>query len=94
MLKMFLTFDEFLFPKLVIFIYWAGLVLIGLFALIGAFGALAMGGHMGLGGGIVGFFGALIGGVISLAVWRISMELIIVLFSIHDVLKSIRDQGR
>ncbi len=91
MLRSFLNFDDFLFPKLVTIIYWVGLVLIALFAIIGALGSLAAGNY---GGGGLGFLVALIGGVISIVVWRITMELAIVLFSIQDILKSIRDQNR
>ncbi|MBU1176807.1 MAG: DUF4282 domain-containing protein [Alphaproteobacteria bacterium] len=93
MLKMFLTFDEFVFPKLVTIIYWIGAVVIVLSTLGGAFGAMSIGNYYGA-GGIVGFLIALIAGVLSLIVWRVVMELTIVLFSIHDTLKAIRDQGK
>lgn len=94
MLKMFLNFDQFVFPKLVTIIYWIGAVVIVLTALGGAFGAMSFGNYMGAGGGFVGFLIAIIGGVLSLIVWRVVMELTIILFSIHDTLKAIRDQGR
>lgn len=96
MFKAFLSFDSFILPKLTRFIYWLGLVVIGLGTLAGAFGALAMGSnpYAPAGGGFIGFLLALIGGVIAIVIWRIAVELWMVLFSIYDVLKEIRDQRR
>lgn len=86
MLNAFLNFDRFLFPQITKIIYWIGLVLIILFAIVGALGALVTQ------GGILGFIVALVGGAIGLLFWRIAVELWLVLFSIYDVLKEIRDQ--
>jgi hypothetical protein len=35
----------------------------------------------------------LVGGAILVVIWRVVVELWLVLFSIHDVLKEIRDRG-
>jgi hypothetical protein len=86
MLNAFLNFDRFLFPQITKIIYWIGLVLIILFAVVAAFGALLAQ------GGVLGFIVALVGGAIGLLFWRIAVELWLVLFSIYDVLKEIRDQ--
>lgn len=94
MLKAFLTFDNFILPKVSKIIYWIGLVLIALGTLAALFGALAMGAnpYAPPGGAFLGFIFALIGGVVSAIVWRIAVELWMVLFSIYDVLKQIRDK--
>ncbi len=95
MLDMFLKWDGFIFPKLVKIIYYIGLVVIGLGAVLGALGALFGGFAMGEGfGGFIGFVGILVGGALGLILWRVYMELLVVLFSIHDILKEMRDKGR
>ncbi|HEY0920565.1 DUF4282 domain-containing protein [Devosia sp.] len=98
MFRAFLSFDSFIFPKLTKLIYWIGLAAIALFTVIGALGALFAGGSSHLAGtgynGFVAFLGILVGGALSALVWRIVVELWMVLFSIYDVLKEIRDQPR
>lgn len=95
MLDMFLKWDGFIFPKLVKVIYFIGLALIALAAVLGALSALFGGFALGqAGGGIFGFVVALVGGAIGLVLWRVTMELWVVLFSIHDILKEMRDKGR
>jgi hypothetical protein len=96
-LKAFLSFDEFLFPRLTTIIYWIGLALIVLLTLVAAIGALVAGSNpylteaTGYNGGFA-FIMALIGGAVGLVVWRITVELWMVLFSIYEVLKQIRDR--
>lgn len=97
MFSAFLNFDTFIFPKIVKVIYWIGMVLIALGTLFGAFASLFMSADMnGMGGGgatgIVGFLAVLIGGTIGAIVWRVTIELWLVLFSILETLKQIRDQ--
>ena len=87
MLDSFLNFNGFLFPKLTKVIYWIGLALIIIGAVVGAIGSL-------IGGNFIGFIMALVVGAIFLVVWRITVELWMVLFSIYDVLREIRDQRR
>jgi hypothetical protein len=95
MLRAFLSFDTFLFPSLTKIIYWVGLALIALGTIVGALGALASMANPMIGaGGFLGFIVALIAGAIGLVVWRIAVELWLVLFSIYDVLKDIRDGRR
>lgn len=96
MFKAFLSFDSFILPKISKVIYWIGLVLIGLGTLAAMFGALAISNspYGSAGGGFFGFLAALIGGAVAAIVWRIAVELWMVIFSIHDVLKEIRDQKR
>ncbi len=98
MLRAFLNFDSFIFPKLTKLIYWIGLAAIALFTVFGAVGALFAGGNSYLAStgynGFIAFLGILVGGLLSALVWRIVVELWMVLFSIYDVLKQIRDQPR
>lgn len=96
MFKAFLNFDSFILPKISKIIYWIGLVLIALGTLAAMFGALAMSSspYGSPGGGFFGFLAALVGGAIAIVAWRMAVELWMVIFSIHDVLKEIRDQKR
>jgi hypothetical protein len=94
MLSSFMNFDEFIFPKVVKIIYWIGLVLIGLGTLASMFGSLMASSAIGGGGGFLGFLFAIIGGIVGVIVWRVMVELWIVLFSILDTLKEIRDQSK
>ncbi|MFC3705449.1 DUF4282 domain-containing protein [Devosia honganensis] len=96
MFKAFLSFDTFILPGLTKIIYWIGLALIALGTLAALFGAIALSGnpYAPAGGGFFGVIMALVGGAISAVVWRIVVELWMVLFSIYDVLKEIRDQRR
>ena len=94
MFDVFLKWDGFIFPKVAKFIYYLGLILITIGAIVGAIGAFFAGqadGNIGI--GFVGLIFSLIGGVVGALVWRIMVELWTVLFSIHDVLVEIRDKG-
>lgn len=91
MFAAFMNFNSFIFPKIAKIIYWIGLILIVLGTLTGVVAALAISGENG-GGGIIGAVGILVGGAVGIVVWRIMVELWIVLFSILEVLKDIRDQ--
>ncbi len=93
MIEAFLKWDGFLFPKIAKVVYYIGLGLITIFSVIGAIGALIAG--LAQGAFFTGLFMlvvTLIGGVIGLIVWRVTMELWIVLFSINDTLKDIKNQ--
>lgn len=95
MLNMFLQWDQFLFPKIVRILYFVGLAVIAVVSVVVAFGAL-LGGFAANAAlaGLLGFVAILIGGAIGLVLWRVYIELLMVLFSIHDRLTEIRDQGR
>jgi uncharacterized membrane protein YeaQ/YmgE (transglycosylase-associated protein family) len=86
MFQAFLTFETFIFPRIATVLYWIGLVLIILGTVIGAIGSLFTE------AGFIGFLIALIGGIIGLVVFRVTVELWMVLFSILDTLKQIRDR--
>lgn len=95
MFNMFLQWDQFLFPKIVKILYFVGLAVIAVVAVVSAVGALVGGFATNAAlGGLVGFVFILIGGALGLVMWRVYMELLMVLFSIHDKLTEIRDQGR
>ncbi|HEY4199226.1 MAG TPA: DUF4282 domain-containing protein [Devosiaceae bacterium] len=87
MFNAFLSFDSFIFPKLVKYVYWLGLGLTALFTVVGIVTALFTGNFLGI-------LFAIIGGAVGVVVWRVTVELWMVLFSIYDVLKEIRDQRR
>ena len=95
MIRAFFNFDSFVFPRIVTVIYWIGLVFIGLSTLVGFFGMLFggnyYGGAMGTGGGIIGALMTLIGGIIGVIGWRLLVEFWLVIFSIRDLLRDIRD---
>ena len=95
MLNRFLQWDQFLFPKIVRILYLVGLAVIAVVTVVAALGALFAGfaGNSVL-GGLIGFVVALVAGGLGLVMWRVYMELLMVLFSIHDKLTEIRDQGR
>ncbi len=94
MLSAFLNFDTFLFPKIAKIIYWIGLVLIGLGTLVSMFSSLAAIQIIGGGTGFLGFIVALSSGIIGVVVWRVVVEVWLVLFSILDTLKEIRDRAK
>jgi len=87
MFHAFLTFDNFIFPKLTVVIYWIGIALILLLGVVSIISTL-------IANNLLAVLGALIGTVVALVVWRITIELWMVLFSIYDVLRDIRDQKR
>lgn len=93
MFDAFLKWDGFLFPKIAKLVYYIGLAVIAIFSVIGALGSLIAGMAQGsFIGGLFMFIVALIGGLVGLIVWRVTMELWIVLFSINDTLKDIKNQ--
>lgn len=92
MLKGFLSFDRFMFPRIARIIYFIGLIIIALTALAG----IAAGVLVAISDPIVGtgaIVGAIIGALIGALVWRLMVELWLVLFSINDHLKAIRNRG-
>lgn len=97
MLRTFLTFDSFIFPKITQVIYWIGLVLILLGTLVSLIGALGLAASPYGGGGFMAFFMIIISlvvGAAGLVLWRVMVELWMVQFSIHEVLRQIRDDRR
>ena len=93
----FFSFRSFIFPQLVKIIYWLGLIGIGIGMLIVIVGAISASNNPYLGSGGTGYavgavIGAIIGGAILVVVWRVVVELWLVLFSIHEVLVDIRDR--
>lgn len=95
-LKPFFNFDTFIFPRIATIVYWIGIVLISLSAIIAAFGSLFMSVQYGngFGAGLMGFLAALVGGMLGLLAWRLLVEFWLVIFSIRDTLREIADQGR
>jgi hypothetical protein len=81
-------FEKFVAPQLIRFVYWIGLILIGLSVVSALFS----------GGGAIGFLGRLImsviGGVAGVLIWRVICEVWIVMFSINDRLTEIAEKGR
>lgn len=97
----FFSFRNFIFPSIAKVVYWIGLVLIAIGAIVMIVSSLSAGSNPYLPSGsgptiaIIGFFLALIVAAIALLIWRVVIELWLVMFSIHDVLRDIRDnQGQ
>lgn len=92
MLGDFLSFDKFIFPRIVRLVYLVGLVLIALSAIVGVLGGFAMM-FAEPGAGLLTIVMALIGAALGALVWRVVVEFWLVIFSINDNLKTIRDRG-
>jgi len=92
MLNDFLSFDTYVFPRIVKLVYFVGLALIALSAIGGILGGLAVM-FAEPGTGLFMIVAALIGAVVGAVVWRLVVELWLVIFSINDNLKAIRDRG-
>tara|TARA_A100001391_G_scaffold144103_2_gene101862 strand:+ start:1939 stop:2223 length:285 start_codon:yes stop_codon:yes gene_type:complete len=92
MLKSFFSFDTFVFPKIVTIIYWIGIAVI----VIGTLGSLltVMSNPYSSGMGVFGALAILVGGAVGIVAWRLVVEFWLVIFSIRDLLRDIRDQGR
>lgn len=79
-------FEKFVAPQLIKFVYWIGLVLIGLSVV----GTLFSGGQ----GFFIRLIMAVIGGVAGVLIWRVVCEVWIVMFSINDRLGEIAEKNR
>lgn len=77
-------FDSMLTPKIITFVYWVSLAMVVFFGLISMFGGY---GGLTFGKFLWGLFTIVAGGVGT----RISCELLIVLFKIHENIKKIAD---
>jgi hypothetical protein len=82
--SLFTSFDTMITPKLMVIVYWIGLVLIALSALSGFLPAL-------FGGSFGWALLTLVGGALGILLWRVSCELMIVVFKIHDRLGTINE---
>lgn len=94
------TFEKMVTPMLIKVIFWIGIVGIicgALVYLVGAFAILGNG-YLSFPARFMSFIAALIGLAIGTSVgllfWRVWCELLIIAFSIFDVLKDIRDRQR
>ncbi len=77
----YLTFDKFITPVIIQILFWIGLACIVLFSLWAIVSVP--------GGAVVGLVYLLLGPII----WRIYMELLLVMFKIREELQLIRKQG-
>ncbi|GAB4571728.1 MAG: hypothetical protein Tsb008_03290 [Rhodothalassiaceae bacterium] len=85
------SFDRLIAPVVIKAIYWIGLVLITIGAIIGFFSSFSVMGYSfatGLGQMLL----SVIGFAVGVLVWRVLMEVYIVFFNIHDRLTEIRDR--
>ena len=88
-MKRFLDFKEFITPSLITILYYIGAVLIVLF-LLG--GVIASARYTGF--GFSQLLTIVLGIPLSLLLWRVYCELMILLFKIHDRLVSIDDKSK
>ena len=90
-LSRFWGFDRLLGGSLIKIVYYIGLVGIALWvlvALVGSLGAMGYSAGAGLGGILI----TLVGAVFALVFWRVTCELWLIIFQIHDRLGEIRDR--
>ncbi|MBK1794570.1 DUF4282 domain-containing protein [Devosia sp. WQ 349] len=90
-----LSLNSYIAPKLLRIVYWIGLICIGVFALAGIYNALTYTGDLRLSTPQTGFMSLVIVIFLTIAatiIWRLAVELILVVFSIHDLLRDIRNQ--
>ena len=91
------TFQTLWTPRVILVIYLIGIVLIVLSGLAGAYFAM-QGGGSGTGafgqpapGGGLGMIWAVVFTAISIVLWRVWCEIVLVLFKLHDRLVEVRD---
>lgn len=90
-----LTLNSYISPKLLRVVYWAGLICIGCLALIGIYNALTFTGDLRITTpqtGFVSLVSVIVAAIAATIIWRLAVELILVVFSIHDLLRDIRNQ--
>ncbi len=90
-LSRFWTFDRLLGSTIIKVLYYLGLAGIALYVLFGIFASLSMGSYSP-GGGLVGLVLSLVFGLIGVVFWRVTCELWLIIFNIHDRLGEIRDR--
>lgn len=90
MLNYFLNFDKLLGTKLIIFLYYIGIIGIVLGALAGVFGGLATMFNFSFFGGLTAIFMSLLGAVLGLLFWRFICELYLLLFRMADDVREIK----
>ncbi len=89
MLNQFMSFDKLIGFRLIVVIYWLGLIGIALATLAGIFGGLAaMGSGFLAGLGAVIF--ALIGAVVGVLFWRFICEMYLLIFRMADDVRAIK----
>lgn len=90
-----LSLNSFVTPKLLRAVYWIGLICIGFLALIGMYNALTYMGDLRTStpqSGFISFIAVIVAGIGATIIWRLAVEFILVAFSIHDLLRDIRNQ--
>lgn len=89
--KDFLDFDQMIAPTLIKWLYWVGLVVIAIMAVVELVTALGAMGTSFLGGlGLL--FGVVVGTAFGVLFWRVMCELYIVLFRIYERLGDIANK--
>jgi len=91
-LKDLAAFERMVAPTLIRWLYWIGLVVIAIGALVELVSALGAMGQSFL-GGLGMLLGVLVGAVVAALFWRVMCELYIVLFRIYERLGEIARQG-
>lgn len=88
--RTFLSFDRMIAPLVIKIVYWAGLIglaLAAIFSFFASFAVMQYSVASGLGQMVL----SLIGFAFGVLIWRVVMEVYIVLFGIHDRLGEIKD---
>ncbi|MDP1554119.1 MAG: DUF4282 domain-containing protein [Hyphomonas sp.] len=89
MLNQFMSFDKLIGSKLIVIIYWLGLIGIGLGVIAGAFGGLASMRYSFF-GGLGAVIATLIGAVVGVLFWRFVCEMYLLLFRMADDVRDIK----
>lgn len=94
MIKQLISFDKMITPTIIKVLFWVGVGISGLFAIITIFTGLAQM-FSGYGEGFIGFITMIVGVVIfgvGILASRIYCELLIVVFKMHEALVSINQK--
>ena len=86
----FFQFEKMVAPTVLKIVYWLGLVGIGIYLLVAMFGAVRMM-EFDAATGLGTLFLAILGALFGALVWRIMIEVYMVLFGIFDRLGEVRD---
>ena len=85
-IKKFTSFEQLISTSLIKILYWAGIIGIVLFTLIGMFSGFAL----EFDAGVTILFTSLIWGAFAILFWRVMCEIYIVLFRMYDRLGNIQ----
>jgi hypothetical protein len=90
-----LSLNGYITPRLLKVVYWIGLIVIAFLTLVGIYNAFTYTGDLSTTPSTAGFVSLLtviVAAIVATILWRVAVEFILVVFSIHDLLRDIRNQ--